>query len=153
MCTNRQRTMKRIFCLLFLFVSLSGCLITEWEDVSNESKYIKLIGLELITKETMRAHGITMEPNYEKILSHYSITPLPGFSGPEVLSVTILPVGTKVKIVKVVRCIDCFIKEVDIELRLIEGPSLYAAPSRFDYEYFIENKDRLFTVINEREHR
>lgn len=140
--------MKRTIFILLLSFSLSGCLITEWEDVSSEPQYSGLIGVEMISNEQLRAHGITIESNYEKILNHYSITPLPGFSGPEVLSTTTLPKGTKFKIIKVIRCIDCFLKQEELEMKIIEGPKLNGAPSRFDYDYFMKNKNKLFTIKN-----
>ena len=107
----------KTFSAIVLALLLSGCsvfLITEWEDVSTEPEFIELIDVELISKKTLRAHGVTMEPNYEKILSHYDITVLPGFAGPEVLSVTTIPIGTTCKIDKVVRCKDCIIKYAEL---------------------------------------
>jgi len=139
--------MKNLIYIMLLSISLSGCLITKWNDVSQEPKFAGLIGAEFVVNEPFRAHGVTMKPNYEKILDHYSITPLPGFSGPEVLSITILPKGTKFKIIRVQRCVDCLINEEVLELMITEGPKLDGAPCRLDYDAFAKNKNKEFTIL------
>jgi hypothetical protein len=148
MCNAMSNIMIRILAILVLITSLSGCLITQWKDVSSESEYHSIVELELTSKERLVAHGITMERNHEKILHHYSVTVLPGFSGPEVLSVTQLPVGTKFKIVKVLQCADCPFKREVIELVILNGPELEGAPLWFSYSYFSENKNVVFTAEN-----
>ncbi len=143
-----HRRMKTAIFLILLSFSLPGCLITEWEDVSSEPEFSGLIGVVLISNEPLRAHGVTMEPNYEKILDHYSITPLPGFGGPEVLSAIILPQGTKFQITRALRCIDCFFKQEDLVLKIIEGPKLEGAPSKFDYDVYMKSRNKIFTIKN-----
>ncbi|OKY25306.1 hypothetical protein [Thalassotalea sp. PP2-459] len=111
----------RILIVISLILSLSGCLITEWEDVSGENEFKSIIGTQLKTKIKFIIHGVTMEPNYEEVLHHYSLMKAPGFGGPEVLSREELPIGTKFKLVKVIRCVDCTFKreKIVVELQII----------------------------------
>jgi hypothetical protein len=121
----------------FISILLSGCLITEWEDVSKEEKYRDVIGSIHTTKVIIFLHGVTMEPNYEKILDHYTLMKAPGFGGPEVLSKHKLPIGTKIEIVKVQRCIDCLKKSEEVEIQLPKNNNFKDAPIRLTYKRYI----------------
>ena len=82
---------------------LTSCSVLEFEDVSTDPKFKLHIGQKFITKVELIAHGITMDQNYAKILSHVSITASPGFTGPEVLFRSMLPAGSQFEIVKVIQ--------------------------------------------------
>jgi hypothetical protein len=52
-------------------------------------------------------HGITVERNYEAVVSYFTITPEPGIAGPEVLIRQDLPPGTEIDVLRVERCTNC----------------------------------------------
>ena len=130
--------------ILFMTFSLSGCLITEWEDVSSESEFSQIIGTELKTKVKFIIHGVTMEPNYEEILHHYALMEAPGFSGPEVLSRNKVQIGTKFKLVKVIRCVDCTFKKEKIVLELVSSNKFLDAPITYSYDRYIKMQTEYF---------
>jgi hypothetical protein len=134
----------RILIVISLILSLSGCLIKEWEDVSGENEFKGIIGTQLKTKVKFVIHGVTTEPNYEEVLHHYSLMEAPGFGGPEVLSREELPIGTKFKLVKVIRCVDCTFKRENIVLELLSNDNYQDAPIAYHYDRFIKMKAEYF---------
>ena len=134
----------RVFISILLTISLTGCLITEWEDVSTEQEFTSIIGTQLKTKVKFIIHVVTMEPNYEPILHHYSLMEAPGFSGPEVLSRQEVPIGTKFNLVKVIRCIDCTFKKERIVVEFISNGHYQDAPITFSYDRFLKERTEYF---------
>jgi len=134
----------RVIILISLIFSLSGCLITEWEDVIAESEYKNIIGTQLKTKVGFAIHGVTMEPNYEKILHHYALMKSPGFSGPEVLSKEKISIGTSFKLVKVIRCIDCTFKKEKIVLEFTSSDKYKDAPITYSYDLYLKMQNEYF---------
>jgi len=112
---------KRLL-LAALVVLSSGCVTAEYEDASSQPAYAGLINAEFHLREVMLIHGVTLDPNYKKVVDVYAITPKPGIGGPEVLSREELSVGTTIRIRKVLRCINCFFGGGD-EL-VVELPAL-----------------------------
>jgi|GEM_PF-2507047 len=135
--------LKALIVISLIFL-LSGCLITEWEDVSADSEFKSIIGIELKTKVGFTIHGVTMESNYENILHHYSLMKSPGFSGPEVLSKEKVLIGTSFKLIKVIRCIDCTFKKEKIVLELTSSDKYKDAPIIYSYDLFIKNQNKYF---------
>ena len=88
------------FIAIFFLVS---CTVLEFEDVSTDPEFKSHLGKRFTTKVELIAHGITMDQNYAKTLSHVSITAFPGFTGPEVLFRSMLPAGSQFEIIKVLR--------------------------------------------------
>ena len=82
---------------------LASCTVLEFEDVSTHPEFKLHLGKKFTTKIQLISHGITMDQNYAKVLSHVSITASPGFTGPEVLFRSMLPSGSQFKIIKVIR--------------------------------------------------
>jgi len=52
-------------------------------------------------------HGVTLDPNYKKVVDVYSITPKPGLAGPEILSQDVSPIGSTIRVLKVEHCTNC----------------------------------------------
>lgn len=87
---------------------MAGCRLQEFTDISREPRVAKLIGTRYISKKVLFIHGISNDPNYEKIVDDYTVLEPPGIDGPEVISRDVLPIGTPFKIVRVERCNNCF---------------------------------------------
>ncbi|MEP7706544.1 hypothetical protein [Paraglaciecola sp. 25GB23A] len=135
--------LRTLFLILSTF-SLSGCLITEWEDVSGEDEYKQIIGVQLKTKVAFDLHGVTMEPNYEKVLHQYALMESPGFSGPEVLSKANIPVGTLFNLVKVIRCVDCIFKKEKLVLEFTSSDKYKDAPITYSYDRYLKMQKEYF---------
>ena len=88
---------------------LSGCL-QKTETIRHTQPYDKLIGSVYQSLVPLYLYGVTLDPNYKQVTSAYSLRTPPGkISGPEVVSMVKLPVGTIVKVYDVQRCTNCFI--------------------------------------------
>jgi hypothetical protein len=118
----------------FLILSTAADFIfggmVHFDDVSEDPRYVGLVGRRFVSTVEGRIHGVTNERNYRPPIEVYVVTPLPGFGGPEVLSTLKLPKGTVVEVLKVMRCDDCYFdfeKRVELVLRLESVPGLESA--------------------------
>ena len=100
---------------------LSGCFVS-YGDVSAEPKYRSLIGRELRGDSDLLLHEVTLDRNYAKRVDLCSVTPRPGFVGPEVISRSVLPAGTPFLVLRVRRCTNC-LGEERVEL-IVSSPSV-----------------------------
>ena len=137
--------MFRRLLVAFLALLSTGCLMARYEDVSSRPEYVDLINTSYRSREVMLIHGVTLDANYKKVVDVYSITPRPGIGGPEILSQDQLPVGTSVRVVRVLACTNCIFGGGDrIEVEL---PDLakYAA-HRTTIEFSFGGRDILLKV-------
>lgn len=100
-----------------VITALSG--FVTYNDISSNPQYSILINTEYKTTEDLYIYGITMDKDYAKILDHYYITEV-GFGGMEVLSRDVLKSGTLLKIKRVEKTTNFFIKLQNLsEIRYI----------------------------------
>ena len=90
-----------------LSLLLAGCGMANYEDVSSDAAYTRLIGEQLEAKSQLYVHAVTLDPSYAKRVDLYSVTVPPGFSGPEVIHRDTFPSGTAFQVLSVRRCTNC----------------------------------------------
>jgi len=86
---------------------LVGCM-AQYEDVSADSTHRELIGRDFQTTSDLLVHGVTLDRSYDKRVDLCSVTPKPGFSGPEVITRQTLPAGTRLHVVAVRKFTNAF---------------------------------------------
>ena len=104
---------------ILLTVLSTGCMTARHEDISSRPEYVDLINTTYRSREVMLIHGVTLDANYKKVVDIYSLTPKPGIGGPEILSQDELPVGTTIRVVRVLACMNCIFgggDELEVEL-------------------------------------
>ena len=115
-------TLSRITQAVVTAGILSGCVMSQYEDVSAEPTYRSLIGQELRGNSELLLHEVTLDRNYARRVDLCSVTPRPGFAGPEVISRRVLPAGTPFRVLRVRRCTNC-LPEERVEL-IVSSPSV-----------------------------
>ena len=87
---------------------LVGCnMQATYKDVSSEQAYRPLIGREIYAPSELLLHTISLNKSEAKRVGLCSVTPSPGFDGPEVISQRVLPAGTTFRIMSVRMCTNC----------------------------------------------
>ena len=87
---------------------LSACVPqAKYEDISSDPSYRSLVGRELRASSSLSLHAITLDRNYANRVDLCSVTPPPGFDGPEVISRGGLAAGTSFRVLSVRRCANC----------------------------------------------
>ena len=95
--------------LFVLLVAINGCVESiEYEDISSNLEYQSIINKSYKTEQPLMIHGVNMEDVIGKDVHIYSITPLPGMGGREILSKEKLEVGASIRLRKVLRCSNCY---------------------------------------------
>ena len=106
---------------------LTGC-SEKYEDASAEGDYSTLIGQELETRDEMLIHGVTIDKDNNKEVSYFSVTPRPGFDGPEVVTRSILPAGTRFQVERVEKCTSCWLSRTRLCVSVPSKPKYSGAP-------------------------
>lgn len=120
-----------------------------FEDASNDPRFSPLIGTNYQSTEELMIYGITMERYYAPILDHYTVTTLPGIGGREVLSEHRLAIGTTCRIVRVLRCTDCYLDfrgRVEAVVEITSRQEFTRAPVKIKIGLF-EGAERAFAKI------
>ena len=130
---------------------LAGCYFVSYEDASKDPRYSHFVGSHYRSTERLAIHGITMERDYSPVLDHYTVTDLPGFGGREVLSKKTLHSGTTVKVLRVLRCTDCFLDtpfggRVEVVVEVTSSADYQNAPVKIDIRY-LEGPEQAFTKV------
>jgi hypothetical protein len=115
-------TLSRITQAVVTACILSGCVMSQYEDVSAEPKYRSLIGRELRGDSELLLHEVTLDRNYAQRVDLCSVTSRPGFAGPEVINRRVLAAGTPFRVQRVRRCTNC-LGEESVEL-IVSSPSV-----------------------------
>jgi hypothetical protein len=105
--------------VILLTVLSTGCGMARYDDISSQPEYVGLINTTYRSREVMLIHGVTLDANYAKVVDIYSLTPKPGMGGPEILSRDTLPVGTTIRVARVLGCTNCIFgggDELEVEL-------------------------------------
>jgi|TARA_R110002073_G_scaffold148818_9_gene302115 hypothetical protein len=93
--------------LLIVVLSLAGCGMAEYDDISSDVKYAHLIGGQYQTLQRLRLHAVTLDRNSRKKIDIYNLTEYPGFGGPEVIYSRQLKPASLFQIKTIIKCNNC----------------------------------------------
>jgi uncharacterized protein YceK len=99
--------MKYILMFLIILLSISGC-TARFKNLSEHDGYINVIGKKYTTTEDLKIYGFTLTLEKNPRLDGYTIHPIPGIGGQEILSSELLPAGEIFTVEKVEKCSNCF---------------------------------------------
>ncbi|MBK7952016.1 MAG: hypothetical protein IPK00_25510, partial [Deltaproteobacteria bacterium] len=99
--------------LMMSFVAL-GCGFVDFEDVSDIPEFSDLMGREFVSMRETHLYGVSLDRDYAPHVDKFEILPV-SIAGPEVVSSETLPPGTKITVVSVLRCTNCWL---DLEERI-----------------------------------
>jgi hypothetical protein len=102
----------KIIKTLFIFVCLfmQGCTVfVDFEDVSKDKVYAGVINKSYDTNIKFLVHGVNMDETIGKDIHLYTVTPPPGISGREIKSRTTLDVSSRIKVIKILKCTNCYL--------------------------------------------
>lgn len=125
----------RTICSLALVVVLSACGFVSYEDVSSQSQWVGYIGKEYRSTQKSLIYRVSMDRDYGPTPSVYIVKIPPGISGREVLSKAELPIGTTLRVLKVMRCTDCYL---DFEERVHMVVGITFPEDHFDVEVQVD---------------
>lgn len=99
---------KLLIACITTVMLISGCdlLAAKYVDASGEEGIREVVSTSQTTKTDLLFLGIDSYPSRKKV-AYYMLVPSPGFDGPEVLSRSILPQGTKLHFIGAQRCKNC----------------------------------------------
>lgn len=100
---------------------MSGCnlLAAKYVDASGEEGIREIVSTSRTTKTDLLILGIDSYPSRKKI-ENYHLVPFPGFDGPEVLSRSKLPQGTRLHFTGARRCTNCSPQSVELSV-VVDG--------------------------------
>lgn len=90
-----------------------------------------------------------MERDYKPVLDHYKVTGIPGIGGPEVLSQKRFESGVTVRVLRVMRCTDCYLDpggRVEVVVEVTSSDDFTRAPVMMNIKY-LEGPERTFAKI------
>jgi hypothetical protein len=114
-------TLSRVTQAVVIACMLSSC-AASYEDVSTDPAYRSLIGQELRCDSELLLHEVTLDLDSPGRVDTCSVTPPPGFDGPEVVRRSVVPAGTTFRVEHVRRCTNCLGDEI-IEL-VVSSPAM-----------------------------
>ena len=116
----------RAVSLLMAPVALAAC-AASYRDVSNDPDVRALRGVICTTKVPLIEHGVVAYGATRRDgISSFSLTPHPGFSGPEVVGRRDIDPGHQLKVLSVRKCTNCLdfgAGRLDIEVQLDNSQS------------------------------
>ena len=111
--------MTKHFTLLLLVALMAGCSPVEYEDVSRVEPYAEFIGKTVVSKKKLILHGLTSGEYSANELEFYSFAKPPGSTHKYVKSRTYVPKGTRLEILAVEQCTNCYFNlEAKIKFRV-----------------------------------
>jgi len=125
-CIMMKRRAFKLIQIMALTISISGCYFVSFEDVSALPDYSQYVGQIYKSESKTTVCRISFDQNYKPEPSHYIVVSRPNCSGPEVISYAELPIGTTFKVLKVLRCTNCFLdfeERVKLMVQLISTDS------------------------------
>jgi len=103
-----------------VLVLVSGC-EARYRSVPDE-----LVGTNCVLLDAMRAHGVSRKLHRDQATNYVSIWN-PGFTGPEVTFVTVLPAGTRMRVASALKCYNCPIEALrEYRVAVIPEPEEFA---------------------------
>lgn len=124
---GETRMSKRLFptTIVIATLLLSGC-EARYRDVSSDPTQKALVGKVCEVVENLRAHGVALELERDKVTDHISIWN-PGFTGPEMTFLYLLAPGTTLKVLSARECANCpFDRMLQYEVKVTPEPSQFA---------------------------
>ena len=127
----------------------AGCEVS-FEDISNDPEYSSIIGRNYISVVELSLLGIDVPPSYEEDVDYYLIdSKSPGWSGVELITEDILPVGSQIRVNTVERCTDCFLDSeprIQFDVTLKGGTPIQGLPIKLRKYHFA---DSYFQLVSE----
>lgn len=96
----------RSFFVLILAMLLLGCDQMEFDDISHEYNHENILLQNYISHMDLKIYGISSDT--KKNIDYFTVVPPPGIGGTEVISEGELKQGSRIKILKIERCNNCF---------------------------------------------
>lgn len=117
---------KRIVLVIASCLAFVSCGQLAMDDVSNVPEFSGAIGKKFRTKDDLLAIGVTKDANYKKMADHITLVPIPGFSGPEVVTKARVSKGFVFQVVGVLKAASVASKRViyiveDVNTRKFKG--------------------------------
>jgi hypothetical protein len=147
-----------LFILFVIIPSLHYLLNSpaDFDDISSDPKYAKIISQSYKTKIDLRVHGVNLDVNVGKQIHRYSVTPMPGIGGREIISKAPLKIGSVIRVKKVLICSTCFLSfspRIEMQLEVVSEDSfndhnVYMGDSFGGVNILIEN-DGIATLNTE----
>jgi hypothetical protein len=97
-------------------------------DVSAAPEYANVIGKRFRTQQDLVAIGYTMDRNYKKQVDYITLVPLPGFSGPEVVTKERLQQGAVLEVMGVLKADSLLISRIEYVVRRRDVATASSAP-------------------------
>lgn len=118
-CLSVRKKVKALIACITILMSVSGCdlLAAKYVDVSGEAGIREIVSTSRTTTTNLLFLGIDSYPSKRKI-EYYELVPFPGFDGPEVLSRSLLPQGTRLYFTGAQRCVNCSPKSVRLRVKV-----------------------------------
>jgi hypothetical protein len=133
-------TANRLSLSSTILLLLAGCMpMAQYEDLSAEPAYRELIGQDLRSTSDLLVHGVTLDRNYAKRVDLCSVTPAPGFSGPEVVTCQSLPAGATFRIVGVRRCTNCHSLSTPVKLLVTSSSTTVCGSAPVEISEYLLN--------------
>lgn len=134
---------------IFFLTGVSGCYAEKFVDISNEETYSKLIGSIYEITGPIIGHGI--RKNSEAPVEYITLIPPPGIGGSQVAFSNSIPIGSKIKIIKVLKSNRLYKSDITliIEMEGVNFPS--DTPIRIDLTRGNEGSNS--TLLNEKFYR
>lgn len=117
-CLSVRKKAKALIACITIMLSVSGCdlLAAKYVDVSGEAGIREMMSTSRTTTTDLLFLGIDSYPSKRKI-EYFKLVPFPGFDGPEVLSRSLLPQGTRLHFTGAQRCVNCSPKSVRLRVK------------------------------------
>ena len=133
--------------IIFLFIAgLMGCYSEKFVDISNEEGYSKLIGKTYEITGPVIGHGIRKHSNAS--VDYVTLMPPPGIGGHQIAFANLVPVGSKIKIVKVLKSNRLIDSDITLMIEIYEGDFTSDVPVRIDLTR--GNEGSKSTLLNEK---
>lgn len=115
---GRKKLRAFIVCIM-ITMSVSGCdlLSAKYVDISGEAGIREIVSTSRITTTDLLLLGIDSYPSKKKT-EYYMLVPPPGFDGPEVLSRSLLPQGTRLYFTGAQRCVNCSPQSIRLSVKV-----------------------------------
>jgi len=96
--------------IIFICFTMQGCTVfVDFEDISKDEVYAGVINKTYDTRIKFLVHGVNMDETIGKDIHLYTVTPPPGIGGREIKSSTTLDVFSRIKIIKILKCTNCYL--------------------------------------------
>ncbi|MNM86851.1 hypothetical protein D3C81_990160 [compost metagenome] len=137
------------FIVVFFVFGLIGCYSEKFIDISNEEGYSKLIGKTYEITGPIIGHGIRKHSNAP--VDYVTLMPPPGIGGHQIAFANLVPIGSKIKIVKVLKSNRLIDSDITLIIEVYEGDFTSNVPIRIDLTR--GNEGSKSTLLNEKFYR